>query len=92
MTSKYENIVQYLKIFEGALDDEHELGIIIPPFDRPFPLALTRSYGEDFILFELVTDDKDTFAVVCNFSQLNFAIVSLPKETPDQPPRRVGFL
>ena len=92
MGSKYEHIVNYLRIFEQSLDDKHEVGIIIAPYNRPFPLAVTRGGGEDFIFFELVNDDNDTFAVVCHYSQLNFAIVPLPKEKTEQTARRIGFL
>ena len=92
MTSKYRQIVEYLRTFEQHLDNDHEIALRFAQYGGPFPLLVTRSGGEDFILFELATHDNDTFAIVQNYSHLNFAIVSLPKKTHDKPARRVGFL
>ena len=91
MNQDYKHIVEFIRIFEKALDSEHEVGITISPYGGPFPLAVTRGGGDNFILFELVNSNGDTFAVVQNYSHLNFAIVSLPKQRPDKPARRVGF-
>ena len=92
MSSKYTHIVGYLRIFEQCLDDNHEIALKFPQYGDPFPLLVTRGGGDEFILFELGTSDGDTFAIVQNYSQINFAITALPKKVPDKPARRVGFI
>lgn len=91
MHSKYDLIVQYLRTFEAHLDDEHEIAIQFAQYTGTFSLLLTRGGCDDFILFELADNEDNTFAIVQNYSQLNFAIMSLPKKNPDMPAKRIGF-
>ena len=92
MTKNYSYIVNMLRIFENSLDNEHEVGIKIPDLSKPYPLAVTRGGNDNFILFELVANNGDTFAVIQNYSQLNFSIWALPKQIHGSCPRRIGFL
>ena len=88
MDSKYNRIAEILRTFEKSIDDKHEIGLLFPLAFEAAPLAVTRGCGEDFILFELVGKNGETFTVVQNYSQINFAIVALPTKTQ---PRRLGF-
>ena len=90
MDSKYNHIVHILRTFERSLDDKHEIALSIPLCCEASPLVVVRGYGNDFILFELVGEDENTFAVVQNYSQLKFSVVSLPKKK-DKSSKRIGF-
>ena len=83
---KYNLIVKYLKGFEMALDENHEVGIKFPEYDEPLALLSTMNGEDQFIAFEF-----DNLSVIQSYSQLNFAIVSIPKTSADKPANRIGF-
>ena len=89
--SKYTLIVKYLKMFESALDDQHELGLIFPDYGGAYILQSTASGANEFIAFDLLTESGESISVIQNYSQLNFAIVSCSKLIAGEEKRRMGF-
>lgn len=88
---KYSLVKQCLQDFEQTLDDNHEMALAFPDYGGPFVLYATRSGGDTFIAFELLSDNGEIFTVVQNYSQLNFTVFSKLKANLEAPPRRAGF-
>lgn len=91
--NKYRHIVHILKTFEKALDDEHEIGLSFAHYKHvsAFPLAVTMGSTDEFITFELIADDDETFAIVQHYTQINFSIMAIPKKKNERHARRIGF-
>ena len=86
--SKYALIVLYLKDFEQTLDDNHEVWITFPEYGGPFFLKSTINGGNEFIAFELLTENNTRLTVLQNYSQLNFALLSKLKADAKIPARK----
>lgn len=89
---KYSLVKQCLQDFEQTLDDNHEMALAFPDYGGPFVLYATRSGGDTFIAFELLSDNGEIFTVVQNYSQLNFAVFSKLKANLEAPRDERDFL
>ena len=90
--SRYNLIVSYLKGFEQTLDANHEVWVQFPKYDALFLLQSTQTGGDDFIAFELLSENGEIISVIQSYSQLNFAVFSKQKANLANPPHRVGFI
>ena len=89
--SKYDLIVEYLKAFEHTLDGNHELALKFPNYGNSHLLVSTHNGEDEFIAFELLSDFGESLAVIQNYSQLNFAVISKPKPDTQSEARRAVF-
>ena len=90
--SKYNFIVKYLKQFEQKLDNGHELWIKFPEYDISFSLQETENGGDEFIAFDLLSEDNEHFAVIQSYSQLNFSVFSKLRTVADKQGKSMGFI
>ena len=89
---KYDLIVKYLKQFEQKLDDSHELWIKFPAYDSSFSLKETVNGADEFIAFDLRSEDNEHFSVIQSYSQLNFAVFAKPRTVTDKQGKSMGFV
>jgi hypothetical protein len=87
----HKRIVEYIKLFEKELDEEHEIGahLVSGGNFSPFYITDIGYYGPDIITF-YGTDAKGQHCqLIQNVSQLNVLLIALKKlhETPN----RLGF-
>lgn len=89
--SKYSLIKNYLKKFEQTLDENHEMALIFPSYGGPYLLQITETGGDEYIAFEMLSDSGEKLAVIQDYSQLNFSVVSRLKPDAQKPARRLGY-
>ena len=88
----HEVIMERIKEFEDALDNEHEVALKLASFGQSITLAITDiiySNPSTLIFYGLVGGQQA--ALIQDKSQLNFLLVAVPKHDPEKPPRRIGF-
>lgn len=89
---QYECIMENIAEFEEDLDDEHEIALKLTHVGQAITLIVTDiGYHNPSLLYYygFVNDQKAT--LIQHVSQINFLLVSVPKQEPDKPPRRIGF-
>lgn len=88
----YEVILDRIKEFEDELDDEHEVALQLASFGQSITLAVTSigySNPSTLVFYGYVNGNPAT--LLQHISQLNFLLLSVPKQDPGKPPRRIGF-
>jgi len=89
----YEVIMKRIKEFEDELDDEHEVSVKLASFGQSITMAVTDigySNPSTLVFYGLVGGQRAT--LIQHMSQLNFLLLATPKEDPQKPPRRIGFV
>ncbi len=87
----HEKIAEQIKEFEDQLDKEHEIAMMLAGFGQPV-MMLVEDIGfqnPNLLYFYGTVDGKET-QLIQHMSQLNFVLMSVPKQ-PDKPARRIGF-
>jgi hypothetical protein len=88
----YERILLYIQNFEAQLDATQEIamgftggqaGVLSIEGVGFFDPDLVTFYGRD--------EDGLKTQLIQHVTQLNVILRAVPKETPDEPPRRIGF-
>ncbi len=88
----YEVIVERIKEFEEALDDEHEVALRLASFGQSITLAVTDigySNPSTLVFHGFVGEQHAT--LIQHMSQLNFLLLAAKKADPTKPARRIGF-
>lgn len=88
----YEVIMERIKEFEDSLDDDHEIAIRLASFGQSITMSVTEigySNPSTLVFYGLIGDQRAT--LIQHVSQLNFLLLSVKKEDPEKPPRRIGF-
>lgn len=89
----YEVIMEQIKDFEDALDDDQEVALKLTSFGQSITMAVTGiGYANPSTLFfyGLVGDQEAT--LIQHVSQLNFLLLAVKKTDPEKPARRIGFV
>lgn len=89
----HELIMEEIRAFEEGLDENHEVAIKLTSFGQSITLAVTDiGYANPSTLFfyGFVGDQQAT--LIQHMSQLNFLLLAVPKEDPEKPARRIGFI
>ena len=87
-----EVILNRIKEFENSLDEEHEVAIMLASFGQSITLAVTNigySNPSTLVFYGYVGDQPAT--LIQHMSQLNFLLLAVKKDSPEKPPRRIGF-
>ena len=88
----YEIIMDSIREFEANLDEEHEVALKLASFGRDVTLAVTDiGYANPSTLIFSGFVGGQPAALIQHVSQLNFLLMSVPKNDPEKPPRRIGF-
>ena len=89
---QHEIIMNEIAEFESLLDDDHEVAIKLASFGKSITMAVTDiGYCNPEILVFCGYVGNDYATLIQHVSQLNFLLLSVPKQNPDEPPRRIGF-
>ena len=87
----HKRIIEYIKLFEEELDEEHEIGahLVSGGNFSPFYITDIGYYGPDIITFYGQDAKGQHCQLIQNISQLNVLLIALKKlhETP----KRLGF-
>lgn len=88
----YEVIVRRIKEFQDELDDDHEVALQLASFGQSITLAVTSiGYSNPNTLVFYGYVDGHPATLIQHMTQLNFLLLSMPKQDPEKPPRRIGF-
>jgi len=85
-------IKDYIQKFEATLDDEHEVGLMLTNFGQSILMQVTDVGYEKSVLMVfkgLVNGNPAT--LIQHISQLNFLLMSVPRQEPEKPKRKIGF-
>ena len=88
----HEVILKRIKEFQDELDDEHEVALQLASFGQSITLAVTAigySNPSTLVFYGYVNGRPAT--LIQHMSQLNFLLLSVQKQDPGKPPRRIGF-
>jgi hypothetical protein len=88
----FERLATYIKQFEGALDDEHEVGARLVSFGHnlTFHVQDMGYFGPDMIVFYGRNDQGEPVQLIQHTSQLSVLLVAVRKQAAQ--PRRIGFI
>lgn len=88
----YEVIVRRIKEFQDELDDNHEVALQLASLGQSITLAVTSiGYSNPSTLVFSGYVDGRPATLIQHMTQLNFLLLSMPKQDPEKPPRRIGF-
>ncbi|MCM1224428.1 MAG: DUF6173 family protein [Lachnospiraceae bacterium] len=89
--TQFEILSKYIKDFEQALDENHEVGLILTNFGQSVTMQVTEIGYEKSVLmiFKGYVNGRMS-TLIQHVSQLNFLLTSVEKE-PDRPKRTIGF-
>ncbi|MBN8553711.1 MAG: hypothetical protein J0L52_12550 [Caulobacterales bacterium] len=89
----FVRLSRLIQDFEKQLDEDSEVGATIAsgPGDAAFTIRDLGFWGPDFILFMGVNAAGRPIRLVQHYTQVNVLLGALPKEKPQEPPRRIGF-
>ena len=88
----YEVIRDYIQEFESELDNEHEIAVQLASFGKNITMAVTDigyTNPSTIVFYGYVDNQKAT--LIQHISQLSFLLLSVTKQAPENPPRRIGF-
>jgi len=82
-----------MKKFDEALDQAHEIGMMLVTFGEAIIIHVARQgyHNPSLIFFHGVTEDGNEVQLVQHVSQTSFVLVKLPRLHPDEPKRPFGF-
>lgn len=88
----YARLSKYMKEFQDALDDEHELGARLVSFGNTvvFHVESLGYHGPDIITFQGANENGERVRLIQNISQLSVLLVAVKKL--GEKPRRIGFV
>lgn len=89
----FVRLSRLIQDFEKQLDENSEVGALMAsgPGDAAFAIRDLGFWGPDFILFMGVNGAGRPIRLVQHYTQVNVLLSAVPKEKPEEPPRRIGF-
>ena len=90
---QYEIIKDEIKDFEKTLDDEHEVCLKLCDFGQSISMNVVEiGYADPDLIFYYGYINGQYAQLIQHINQINFLLVSVQKEDPDVPARRIGFV
>jgi hypothetical protein len=89
----FARLSRMIQDFEGKLDKEQEVGVKLvgSPGDGVFRIEDLGFWAPDLILFYGKNSFGKAVRLVQHYTQLNIMLSAEPKETEEEPARRIGF-
>lgn len=89
----FARLTRMIEDFESKLDKEHEIGctFVGTPGDGTIKIEDLGFWAPDLLLFYGKSDGGKPLRLIQHHTQLNVLLTALPKEIPQEPPRRIGF-
>lgn len=89
---QYKCIREEVKEFENNLDNDHEVALQLTNFGKSILLNVTNiGYQNPCLIYYYGTVNGKYCQLIQHVSQINFLLMSVEKEHPQKPPRRIGF-
>ena len=90
--SAYDRLVLYIRNFEANLDARHEIAMGFAGGEAGILRIEGLGYHDpDILTFYGRDEDGLKTQLVQHISQLSVILRAVPKEAPEEPPRRIGF-
>lgn len=88
----YERLVLYIRTFESQLDARHEIAMGFAGGEAGIvQIEGLGYYDPDLITFYGRDEEGLKTQLVQHVSQLSVILRAVPKQAPEDPPRRIGF-
>lgn len=88
----YERVIQYLRNFEAQLDNTHEIALGFTGSNAGvLQIEGLGFYDPDIVTFYGTDEDGLKTQLIQHVSQLNVILRAVPKRSPEEPARRIGF-
>jgi hypothetical protein len=89
----YDRLNQRIKLFDDALDQDHEVGMRLVSFGQAvtFHVAALGYYNPALIIFFGETTEGEKIELIQHISQISFVLMAVPKPRPEEPRRPFGF-
>lgn len=89
----YERLSRQIAAFEARLSSAEEVGgrVTSAPGDGSFQIEDLGWWGPDMIIFYGKNASGRPIQLIQHYTQLNVLLTAMPKATPEQAPRRIGF-
>lgn len=91
--SIFRQLVQQIKLFETALNEEFEVGIKLVSFGQSVQFSVVKLgyLDPNLIWFEGVLPDGTNVELLQHISQISFLMMALPRPHPEKPKTPIGF-
>lgn len=90
---KYEIIVEQIKEFQDGLSDELDVCVQLASFGSSILMYVTDiGYQNPDVLYFWGHINGNKAQLIQHMSQLNFLLMAVKKEKPEDKPKRIGFL
>ncbi len=89
----FKKIAARIKEFEANLSHEEEVGLKLASFGQSITIHVNEvNYIQpSIIIFRGQLDNNQTVELLQHINQLNFLLLIVPRITPDEPRRPIGF-
>lgn len=89
---QFKYICEQIKKFENSLDYDHEVALYLTSFGQSIILNVTKiSYEDPCLIYYYGNVNGQKCQLIQHISQINFLMMAVEKENPQEPPRRIGF-
>lgn len=91
-STAFKAIKKYVQSFEASLDAKHETGAMLTSFGQSVLMNVSciRCEEPNVFVFEGIVNGKAA-TLIQHMSQLNFLLISMPREDPAKPKMPIGF-
>lgn len=86
----YQRLIMYIQNFEKQLGDEHEVAIAATD-GGALRIEGIGYFDPDIVTFYGTNPTGARMQLVQHVTQLSVALVAIPKQVPEEKPRRIGF-
>ncbi|MBT2656631.1 hypothetical protein J7E81_15535 [Bacillus sp. ISL-18] len=90
-----EDIVKAVNEYNLNLDEDHEVGVMLASFGQTVTINITAIGHKGAKLLKLIGNITESGAPVelyQHVNQLSFLLVSLPRESKEEPKKQIGFI
>jgi hypothetical protein len=89
----FDRLVRLIDDFEKGLSEEEEIGgrMVGAPGEGAFHIDDIGFWGPDLIMFYGKNQHGRPVRLIQHYTQLSVLLTSMPKETEQEKPRRIGF-
>lgn len=90
---QYEVILQSIRDFESNLNDSQEVALKLTNFGQTIIINITSiGYSNPCLIHYYGYVNESYVELIQHVSQINFLLMAMPKDNPDRPTRRIGFM
>ncbi len=90
---KYEKLQEQIEEFQDNLSDDVDVCVQLASFGASTIMQVTNiGYQNPDILYFYGYINGNEAQLIQHMSQLSFLLMTVKKEEPDRPPRRIGFV